>query len=74
MKRYRNLSGNSGVVAYQLGPDSIDVKFQDGRIYLYTYASAGSVHVETMKRLAADGRGLCTYISRNVREAYASSR
>ena len=42
MERYKNLSGDSGVVAYQIKPDSIDVKFEDGWIYLYTYKSAGA--------------------------------
>jgi hypothetical protein len=74
MKRYANLSGDSGVVAYEIGRDSIDVKFQDGWIYLYTYASAGAPHIEAMKVLAAAGRGLSTYIVRNVRNSYESKR
>ena len=73
MKRYANLSGDSGVVAYEIGHDSIRVKFRDG-IYLYTYARPGASHVEAMKGLAAAGRGLCTYISQHVREAYESKR
>jgi hypothetical protein len=72
MRRYANLSGDSGVVAYEVGRDSIDVKFQDGWIYLYTYASAGALHVEAMKKLAAAGRGLCTYIVKNARKSYES--
>lgn len=74
MQRYANLSGDSGVVEYELGRVSIAVKFQDGPTYLYTYASAGALHVEEMKKLAAAGRGLCTYISRNVRNSYESNR
>jgi hypothetical protein len=74
MQRYANLSGDSGVVAFELGRHSIDVKFQDGWIYLYTYGSAGAVHVEAMKELATAGRGLSKYIVRNVRKSYESKR
>lgn len=74
MRRYANLSGNSGVVAYAIGKDSIEVKFEDGGIYLYTHASAGAIHVEAMKKLALAGKGLSTYIARHVRESYASKR
>lgn len=74
MKRYRNLSGDSGVVAYEIGRDRIHVKFREGWIYLYTYGRTGESHVEVMKSLAAAGRGLSTYISQNVHEAYESKR
>jgi hypothetical protein len=72
MKRYKNLSGDSGVVAYETGSDSIKVEFADGGLYLYTYASAGAANIEQMKALAASGKGLATFIVRNVREAYAA--
>lgn len=65
MKHYRNLSGHSGVIAYEIGADVIAVKFRDGGAYWYTHASAGPVHVEAMKQLAVAGRGLSTYIARN---------
>ncbi|WP_410854534.1 hypothetical protein [Paraburkholderia sp. SIMBA_054] len=41
MKRYRDLSGQSGVVAYEISDDAITVKFRDGDVYLYDYATAG---------------------------------
>ncbi len=72
MKRYANRSGNSGVVAYEIGPDFIDVKFQDGWVYVYNYASAGASQVERMKTLAASGQGLCTYISQRVKTNFES--
>jgi len=72
MKRYRNLSGRSGVVAYETSPDSITVEFEDGGTYLYTYQSAGAPQVEEMKLLAATGRGLSTFIVTHVRKAYAA--
>lgn len=72
MKRYQNLSGDSGVVAYETGSDSIKVEFADGGLYLYTYASTGPANIEQMKVLARSGTGLATFINRYVREAYAA--
>jgi len=72
MQRYRNLSGNSGVVAFALAHDAILVEFEDGGIYLYNRESAGRERVERMKRLALEGRGLSTYIARHVRDGYAA--
>ncbi|CAN7406605.1 hypothetical protein LJR289_002494 [Pseudoduganella sp. LjRoot289] len=74
MERYRDLSGTSGVTAYTIKPDAIDIRFVDGAVYTYTYASTGRQRVERMKRLARSGAGLSTYISREVRDAYAMKR
>ena len=71
MHRYANLSGNSGVVAYQLGADSITVKFAEDASYLYTYKSAGADNIEHMKQLAVRGQGLSAFISTTVRNNYA---
>ena len=71
MKRYKNLSGNSGVLAYETGKDYIKVKFRDGDVYLYNYFRPGRDMVKQMKELAEEGRGLSTFISRYVRERYA---
>ncbi len=71
MKRYGNLSGESGVVAYELAERSIRVRFaRSDRIYEYSHASAGPAHVAEMKRLARAGRGLSTYISQHVADRY----
>lgn len=72
MTRYRNLSGNSGVLAYKIGEDYIIVEFQEGGTYLYNYKRPGKNKVERMKELAIAGRGLSTYISRHVKDNYAS--
>jgi hypothetical protein len=72
MERYQNLSGNSGVLAYEIGGDFIKVQFKDGSIYLYNYASTGQQDVETMKSLATNGSGLNSFISRYVRKAFAA--
>ncbi len=71
MERYKNLGGNSGVAAFEIGPDFIRVKFHDGTVYLYTYASAGSRNIERMKRLARNGQGLNSFIDTDVHNLYA---
>ena len=43
----------------------------DGAVYLYTYSSAGTHHIERMKALAMRGDGLNAYINEHVRKAYA---
>jgi hypothetical protein len=74
MERYRNLSGDSGVLAFEVGDAAIAVQFRSGVIYDYTYASAGHGNIEQMKRLARAGQGLGTFISQNVHNAYACKR
>ena len=69
MIQYKNK--NSGVVSYQIGDDFIDVKFQEGTVYRYTYESAGKNHIEKMKLLAIKGKGLSTYISTTIKSHYA---
>ncbi len=71
MEPYQNLSGNSGVAAYEIGEDYIRVQFTSGSVYVYTYDSAGADNIEQMKRLARKGQGLNTFINTNVREEYA---
>lgn len=71
MQRYRNGQGDSGVAAYELGPDYIRVKFRHGATYEYDYASTGQFQVERMKVLAASGEGLATFISQFVKANYA---
>ncbi len=70
MEKYKNVAGNSGVIAYEAGADFIKIEFIDGSVYLYSYRNPGKVHVENMKMLAGGGRGLSTYISRYVRVNY----
>jgi hypothetical protein len=72
MLRYANLSGNSGVEAYEVGESFIKVRFNTiSTVYVYDYSKPGVRPVEEMKRLAAHGRGLATYIAQEVREDYA---
>ena len=58
MARYKNLSGSSGIVAHEIGPDFTRVQFADGAIYLCNHAITGSHYVENMKQLAKMARDL----------------
>jgi hypothetical protein len=71
MEPYKNLSGTSGIKAYEIGPKSITIEFADGTAYLYTYRSAGRERIEKMKQLATQGQGLNTYINDVFRKGYA---
>ena len=70
MERYQNLSGNSDVRYFEIGADSITIQYKDKSVYIYNNASAGAEHIKNMKKLAAAGRGLNTYIMLNVRKKY----
>ena len=63
MKRYRNLSGRSGVVAYAVAAAAITVEFRAGERYVYSHRSAGETAVNQMKLLAQEGRGLSSFIA-----------
>lgn len=71
MERYKNLGGDSSVIAYELGQGEITVQFNDGWLYLYTAQSAGAANLSEMQRLASIGRGLNSFIGHVVRKGYA---
>ncbi|MDB5850482.1 MAG: hypothetical protein JWP29_4234 [Rhodoferax sp.] len=71
MQTYRNRGGTSPISAFETGPDTITVQFADGAAYVYNVRSAGQKHIAAMQRLAVDGQGLATYITRHVRDRYA---
>jgi hypothetical protein len=71
MKRYKNLSGSSGIVAYQIGKDFIKIIFaSDARPYVYSYKRPGKIKVDRMKQLALKGKGLATYINKYIRDNF----
>ena len=72
MQPYLNLSGDSGVIAYEPHPDRILVVFDDGDTYLYSDISPGPGVVVQMNSIASGGFGLNTYINQSVRENYES--
>ena len=66
MRPYANHHGKTGVVEYEITNDSIEVLFDHGkRTYIYNNSVTGKHHVDTMKELAASGRGLSTYIAQH---------
>ncbi len=68
MERNKNLSGISGIAAFEA---SIAIEFRKGDRYLCTDASAGRENIRQMQQLARHGAGLATFINRAVRERYA---
>ncbi len=71
MFAYLNLSGQSGIAAYDYGETYVKVRFKTGGIYLYSYESTGPGPVEYMKTLAERGYGLNKFINSVVRNNYA---
>jgi len=71
MQRYKNASGESGVVAYDIDAGAITVQFRGGDRYLYTEDSAGAANVARMQELARAGHGLSSFISQHVHDRYA---
>lgn len=71
MQRYKNRSGESGVVAYDIDAGQIVVEFRNGERYLYTEDSAGPANIATMQELAQAGHGLSSFISQHVHDRYA---
>lgn len=69
-KKYKNVSGASTVARYELVKDGVTVQFKDSSVYRYTNQSAGPAHISKMKVLADSGKGLGTYITANVKDAY----
>jgi hypothetical protein len=72
MQRYKNLDGDSGGVAYELGGHSLKLRFRGGDIYLQDEKTPGRGALARTQALPLVGRGLSTYISRYVRDKYAA--
>ena len=70
MNLYTNISGQSNILGYDFGEESITVYFRKGQEYTYSYDSAGQEVVEEMKRLADEGIGLAGYIQQNAKYSY----
>lgn len=74
MKAYRDVDGDSGVIAYEYGDDFIRVQFESGKIYTYHESSIGSAHLAAMKSLADSGDGLNAYINTHREVKFGYSR
>ena len=65
MTKYKNLSGNSDVISYEIGDGYIWVRFiSSPESYLYTDKSVGKINIKRLHECAIKGRGLCTYIDK----------
>jgi hypothetical protein len=62
---------SSGIQSFKTGKGFIIIQFSDGTKYLYNYDKPGRRHVEKMKAIAKEGKGLSTYINKYVRNNYA---
>lgn len=73
MKLYKNLGGNSSIVAYDYDMAMIYVQFKSGAVYKYPAEKVGEANFQRMKQLADAGQGLCSFIHRNeqVRNGYS---
>lgn len=71
MRPYGNFNGDSGVTAFEIAPQGVDVEFRDRSAYRYMYESAGPANIERMKSHAIGGRGLNAFINTHVRKRYA---
>lgn len=72
MQPYKDLSGTSGIVQYEIGDNYIDLEFRGGKVYRYDDAKPGAEHVLKMKELAASGADLATYVNQHVRKNFAA--
>jgi hypothetical protein len=71
MPKYANSGGDSAVIAYEIDGESISVEFKGRMVYVYDSVRPGASHVATMKRLAAAGQGLNSYIGKQVKSNFA---
>ena len=72
MERYRDWDQDSGVKAFEVGEDRIDVQFKTGAAYRYTAASVGPENLSQMVKLARAGDGLNSFINRVVSKRYSA--
>lgn len=68
--RYKNLSGDSKVVRYEVTKDVVTVQFADHSVYNYSNQSAGLDNIGKMKTLAAAGKGLGTFIASDLKDRF----
>ena len=69
-RRYKNLGGKSTIVKYELEKDAVNLRFTDNSSYRFTNQSAGKENIAEMKKLALAGKGLGTFVEKNVKERY----
>jgi hypothetical protein len=63
MTKYKNLSGNSNVDAYEYTVETFTVRFNDHSHYVYSTFKNSLSEIERMQSLADTGRGLGTMLA-----------
>jgi len=58
VESYKNLTGRSGVISYEIGFYFIIIQSYTGAIYLYTNQNSGKDNIERLKLLARQGYDL----------------
>ena len=71
MEYYRNISGTSGILAFEYTQNGILIQFRNGGIYEYTNYSAGNETISKMKILARKGMELNGFINRKAKYLYS---
>jgi hypothetical protein len=69
--RYKNLGGDSKVVRYEIAKDAMTIHFADCSVYRYTNQTADPGNISKMKTLAVAGKGLGTFIDKNVKDRFS---
>jgi hypothetical protein len=70
---YQSQNPNAGVVNYEIVDETIILEFSNGKFrYVYNSAAPGAIHVTAMMNLAAQRKGLTTYVSQHIRKNYAN--
>ena len=68
--RYQNAGGKSKVVRYHIAKDAMTIEFADCSKYIYTNQSATPQNITKMKELAVAGKGLGTFIDKNLKDKF----
>ena len=71
MEIYKNLSGRSGIQAFEYIQDGIIIKFINGGVYEFTNYSAGSETISKMKFLARNGLSLNRFINSHSKNLFS---
>ena len=73
MQRYKNLTGQSNIYAFELLDSGITIQFNDHSKYTYQSSRVGFNNMTEIKRLAINGQGLNSFINRTptVRNGYS---
>ncbi len=71
MSRYKNVDGKSTVARYNITKDAVTIQFTDHSVYIYNNQSVGPETIGKMRTLALAGKGLGTFITKNVKDRYS---